>query len=147
MSPAENEMTVPLPELLSSVVGRRVVKVLKSDLSLNAGSVLVLDNDVRLELYESDYDCCGHAQGDWVIEPDRLEAIITDFKYELKADRESNGDGHVSRATITLLHNQNPVALAECSATDGNGGYYFSILSLRVSLPGADTRTAVVVEA
>lgn len=31
---------------------------------------------------------------------------------------------------VTIYHNQNPIALAECEADDGNGGYYYSVGSL-----------------
>ncbi|MEB3521030.1 hypothetical protein SM122_10775 [Streptococcus sp. S2(2023)] len=32
--------------------------------------------------------------------------------------------------TVTIYHNQNPIALAECEADDGNGGFYYSVGSL-----------------
>jgi len=67
-----------------------------------------------------------------------LDAIITDLKYEVDFDTENYGDGCESTAKITILHNQNPVALADCSANDGNGGYYFSVLSLSIETPGLD---------
>lgn len=35
-----------------------------------------------------------------------------------------------STNTVTIYHNQNPIALAECEANDGNAGYYYSVASL-----------------
>jgi hypothetical protein len=116
------------PLLRERLEGHRITKV--SD----DGELLVLDDGTRLRLYESDADCCAHAHGRWVVQPDKLDAMIT--KVEVKPDLENSGDdgdGTTNYVSIVLLHNQNPVALAECSANDGNGGYYYSILSLEVS--------------
>lgn len=98
------------------------------------GTLLVLDDGTRLHLYMSESDCCASAHGQWVVEPDRLDAMIT--KVEVKPDMErsgDDGDGTTNYISIVLLHNQNPVALADCYANDGNGGYYYSCLSLDIS--------------
>ena len=34
------------------------------------------------------------------------------------------------RNTVTIYHNQNPIAIADCEADAGNGGYYYSVCSL-----------------
>lgn len=34
-----------------------------------------------------------------------------------------------------VITNQNPIALAECEANDGNGGFYYSVGSLIIRLP------------
>ena len=126
---------VDLTQIKSRIGGRRVVSV--SD----TGDVLHLDDGTALELYMSDRDCCAEAQGTWVISADHLDAIITDVRHEYDRDRSGWDDGKytwTNYATITILHNQNPVALAECKADGGNGSYYFSILSLRVKLPSGE---------
>ena len=41
--------------------------------------------------------------------------------------------GTTKKIYITIFHNQNEVAQAECHADDGNEGYYFSVLSVRVT--------------
>lgn len=106
-------------------------KVIKAD-----EDTLTLDNGVTLELYQSAQDCCAYASGYWEItNPDNLEAGITDITYEHDAEEHSD-ESHTNTLTITLLHNQNPVAQAHCEANDGNGGYYFSVLSLRVRIKG-----------
>lgn len=56
--------------------------------------------------------------------------MITDVKF--KATKECF-DGTIKKIYITIFHNQNEVAQAECHADDGNGGYYYSVLSVRVT--------------
>lgn len=131
-----------LASIRERIEGKRVVST-ESD-----GQNLILDDGTVLSLYESDSDCCASAHGQWVIQPDSLDAIITDVKLDLVAEREyDGGDGSTSYAKITILHNQNPVALADCSANNGNGGYYFSVLSLSVGVPGSDAICTEVVSA
>lgn len=113
--------------LKHTLVGKSVTAVHESK--------LILDDDTMLYLYMSDSDCCASAGGTWVTNPENLECIITDVKFNQTKDREGNGDGAESEATITLLHNQNPIAQADCYANDGNGGYYFSVLSLSIETP------------
>ena len=116
------------PVLRERLEGHRIKSVSED------GSLLTLDDGTRLYLYESESDCCASAHGTWVLQPDRLDAMIT--KVEVKPDMEKSGDdgdGTTNYLSIVLLHNQNPVALAECYANDGNGGYYYSVLSLDIS--------------
>ena len=121
------------------IVGKRVISV--------EGSRLLLDDGTVLSLYMSDGDCCAYANGAWLINPDKLEAVITHADFKLLEDREFNGDGSTSHAQITILHNQNPLALADCYADDGNGGYYFSVLSLNVIVPDVERFDIEVVSA
>lgn len=55
--------------------------------------------------------------------------MITDVKF--KATKEYF-DGTIKKIYITIFHNQNEVAQAECHADNGNG-YYYSTLSVRVT--------------
>lgn len=120
------------------IEGKRVVEA--------SDTTLLLDDGTMLSLYCSDSDCCANAAGSWVIQPDSLEAIITDVKVTPDEERSGHdGDGTTNYATIAILHNQNPIVLADCYANDGNGGYYFSVLSLRVVVPGADDSVDVKV--
>lgn len=119
--------------LRERIEGKRVVSV-EGD-----GAKLVLDDGTALWLYMSDSDCCASAHGEWVIQSDLLEAIITDVQVVPDDERSGdNGDGTTNYARVAILHNQNPIALADCYANDGNGGYYFSVLSLNVVVPGAE---------
>ena len=56
--------------------------------------------------------------------------MITDVKFKATKER---FDGTIKKIYITIFHNQNEVAQAECHADDGNGGYYYSVLSVRVT--------------
>lgn len=129
----EVESAPDLSSIRERIEGKRVVAV-EAD-----GAKLVLDDGTVLHLYMSDSDCCATAEGKWwVIRPDALQAIITDVRVTPDMERSGyDGDGNTNYATVSILHNQNPIALADCYANDGNGGYYFSVLSLNVVVPGA----------
>lgn len=120
------------------IEGKRVVSADKN--------TLTLDDGMTLRLYMSESDCCASANGAWITHPETLEAIITDVKVEVTKDHEYDGDGHTTEAVITILHNQNPVAQADCYANDGNGGYYFSTLSLSIQTPTEDVIDLRVIE-
>lgn len=124
-------------ELRERVVGKRVATVSED------ASALFLDDGTTLLLYMSDSDCCAYAYGDWVIEPDRLDAIITNVTISVP-EFTDDCDGGYCTAKITILHNQNPVALADCYANNGNGGYYYSVLSLVVASPLTETLDAAI---
>lgn len=99
---------------------------------------LVLDNGTVLELYESDHDCCAAAWAEFkVLDAENLHAGITDVEF---FDEEYNaGYGEYGTVMkITILHNQNPIVRGVCTADAGNGGYYFSTLSLRVEVNGEE---------
>lgn len=119
-----------LSNIRERIEGKRVVSVEAG------GEKLVLDDGTVLWLYMSDSDCCAYASGKWVINADSLEAIITDVKIDVIEDTSDYCGDVENSAKITILHNQNPVALADCSA--GHNGYYFSVLSLNVLVPGAE---------
>jgi hypothetical protein len=122
------------------IIGKRVTRV-------DHRGDLILDDGTNLRLYMSDSDCCARAYGDWVVEPSQLDAIITDLKYDAEFDIKDDDyyGGSESTAQITILHNQNPVALADCRADAGNGGYYYSVLSLNIQTPGLDDLDTEVV--
>lgn len=122
---SQTELAATLREYLTG----RHIKTVNQD-----GTKLTLDDGHVLTLYMSDQDCCASAHGAWVLKPDALDAVITDVNVVFDEARSGDdGDGTTNYVTITILHNQNPVALADCSANDGNGGYYFSVLSLQIS--------------
>ena len=63
-----------LASVRERIEGKRVVSV------ESGGEKLVLNDGTVLWLYMSESDCCASANGEWVIQPDSLEAIITDVK-------------------------------------------------------------------
>ena len=124
--------------LTKYLVGRRITTA--------TDDTLTLDDGTTLELYESDRDCCAGAFGDWeILDPDRLEAAITSVKYEDFAYHD--GDTHVTKCQITIFHNQNLIALGDGYADAGNGGYYFSVLSLAVTVGGTTVHDERIISA
>lgn len=105
--------------------GRRVEKVV--------GDTLILDNGVKLTMFESENACCASAYGDWEILEEAHEMGITDVEVDYSEDEYY--DKHLN---ITILHDNNPVVKGHGVADAGNSGYYFSTLSLLVEIPNQD---------
>lgn len=128
-----------IKEILTKyLVGRRIAAA--------DDDTLTLDDGTTLRLYESDYDCCAGASGEWeILDLDRLEAAITHVEYE--EDDYDDGDTWVATCRIAILHNQNPIALGEGFADAGNGGYYFSVLSLEIAVDGTTVYDEKVISA
>ena len=113
--------------LTKYLVGRRITAA--------DNDLLTLDDGTTLRLYESEQDCCAGASGEWMIlDPDRLEAAITHVEYEDVAYDDDYT--RFAKCLITILHNQNPIALGDGYADAGNDGYYFSTLSLEITVDG-----------
>ena len=122
--------------LTKYLVGRRITTA--------DNDTLTLDDGTTLRLYESEQDCCAGAYGKWrILDPDRLEAAITHVEYDDAAYADS--DTRVAGCRITILHNQNPIALGNGSANAGNGGYYFAVLSLEVTVDGTTVHDEEVI--
>lgn len=108
-----------LEELKELLLLKRIVKWDKDFLLLEDGT------KVTIEMSES--ECCAYAGGEF--KNVKLDAVITDVKIG-EPTKFDNGDGTTCENTVTIYHNQNPIALAECEANDGNGGYYYSVASI-----------------
>ena len=98
-----------------------------------SGNTIVLDNGLKVSVEETDQDCCAHAYCEFrdVV----LDAAITnvsDIKYEPWEDDDTYG----CSAAMTIMHNQNIICKALADADAGNGGYYYSIASFVVKIPG-----------
>ena len=98
---SKDERYGSLEELKELLLYKRIVKWDKDHLELEDGT------KVTIEMSES--DCCASAGGEF---------------------KNVTLDGTTCENTVTIYHNQNPIALAECEADDGNGGYYYSVGSL-----------------
>lgn len=117
----ENARYGSLEELKELLLYKRIVKWDKD--------FLLLEDGTRVTIEMSESDCCACAGGEF--KDVKLDAIITDIKIgEQVTTEESDSGESESKNTVTIYHNQNPIALAECEADDGNGGYYYSIGSL-----------------
>lgn len=95
---------------------------------VNNEDTLFLKDGTKVKFYMSDNDCCALAYGGWKL-LENFEGVITDVKF--KATEEYCGRT-VKKLFITIYHNQNEVAQAECYSDNGNDGYYFSVLSVCV---------------
>ncbi len=89
---------------------------------------LLLENGVKVTIEMSENDCCACAGGEF--QNVTLDAVITDIKIGEQAREKDDLGTTTSTNTVTIYHNQNPIALAECEADDGNGGFYYSVGSL-----------------
>ena len=124
--------------LTKHLVGRRIATA--------DNDTLTLDDGTTLELYESEQDCCAGASGKWeILDPDRLEAAITSVEYE--EDDYDDDYTRVAKCKITIFHNQNPIALGDGYADAGNDGYYYSVLSLEITVDGTEVYDEEVISA
>lgn len=96
---------------------------------VNNEDTLFLKDGTIVKFYMSDNDCCALAYGNWKL-LENFEGVITDVKF--KATEEYCGRT-VKKLFITIYHNQNEVAQAECYSDNGNDGYYYSVLSVVVT--------------
>ena len=109
-----------LEELKELLLYKRIVKWDKDFLLLEDGT------KVTIEMSES--DCCASAGGEF--QDVKLDAVITDIEIGERTTEETDWGETTSTNRVTIYHNQNPIALSECEANYGNGGYYFSVASL-----------------
>ena len=93
---------------------------------------IILEDGTKVEVYCSEQDCCAYASGNF--KNVELDAVITDVDYKVIKDREWDeyDDTIVSEAVLTLFHNQNVIAQNMVEADAGNGGYYYSVASLKI---------------
>lgn len=106
-------------DLKEALLYKRIVKWNKNQLVLEDGTIVTLET--------SEQDCCASAYG--TFSNVKLDAVITDVIVG-EQERIPDDDTIVSHNTITIFHNQNPIAQAEMTADAGNGGYYYSIGSM-----------------
>lgn len=110
-----------IEELKEFLLYKRIVEWTPDYLKLEDGTKITLD------LSES--DCCAHAGGEF--SDVKLDAVITnlDISEVIKGDDEY---GYIeNKSTVTLFHNQNPIAQADMEA--GHNGYYYSVGSLVIN--------------
>lgn len=106
-------------ELLEKLLFKRIVEWDEDKLVLSDGLV------VTIEMSES--DCCAFAGGQF--KDVKLDAIITNVELGEETSY-YNGDYTTYSNTLTFFHNMNPIAVADMTADDGNGGYYYSVGSV-----------------
>lgn len=89
---------------------------------------LLLEDGTKITIEMSESDCCASAGGEF--QNVSLDAVITNVEIGEQTKEEDDWGETTSTNTVTIYHNQNPIALAELEANDGNGGYYYSVGSL-----------------
>lgn len=98
---------------------------------------ITLEDGTTLQVECLDWDCCAGGSGKW--SNVKLDAVITDIKLEdVKENVERYDFGGVETCTtakIMIYHNQNIIAQNEMFTDNGNGGYYYSVTGLLVTLP------------
>ncbi|WP_088815463.1 MULTISPECIES: hypothetical protein [Listeria] len=94
---------------------------------------LILEDGTKITVVCSEWDCCACADGEFTNV--KLDAAITDISEpRFTGSYTSLLSGTTTNcATVTIYHNNNVVANAECWADNGNGGYYYSVCSLLVN--------------
>lgn len=98
------------------------------------GKQITLEDGHKIAFECTEWDCCADALGSW--ESVSFDGMITDVqladekqvvdcegKYFLQTHRE---------AKLVLFHNQNEVSIANLEADNGNGDYYYSVLSVTI---------------
>lgn len=105
-------------ELKEKLLYKRIIEWDKNKLTLDDGTILKIE--------ETEQDCCASAYGEFkdVV----LDAVITNVSKPVITNV-PDYDTVVNTAIVTIYHNQNPIAIADCRADAGNGGYYYSICS------------------
>jgi len=116
-------------KLRSALVGRIITRVKNGP---RDSSRLILDDGTIVEFYESEQDCCAYAWSE-INDTKTPTAIITDLKITNEKHHTNTKYGGESSATLTILAENQSVANVVCGADDGNGGYYFSVLSVRIT--------------
>jgi hypothetical protein len=111
-----------LNDLNKHLLYKRIVKWNENKLVLDDGTIVTLE--------ESEQDCCASASGKF--SNVELDAVITNVEVGEQVNIPDD-DTTINEVTVTLFHNQNPIALAEMTADAGNGGYYYSIGSFVVN--------------
>lgn len=95
---------------------------------------IVLEDGTTITLECTEWDCCAGAYGEFkpLSERPPLDAMITDIV--IGEEREiPDEDTIVNSVELKIFHNQNIICEAEMTADAGNGGYYYSVGSLRVN--------------
>lgn len=111
-----------LEDLNGHLLYKRIVKWDEGRLELNDGTV------ITLEMSES--DCCAYAGGKF--SNVKLDAVITNVDVGEMINIPDD-DTKINEVTVTLFHNQNPIAQADMTADAGNGGFYYSVGSFVVN--------------
>lgn len=117
-----DEQKKTLAKLKEVILYKRIVET--------DGKQITLEDGQKIHFECTEWDCCATAFGEW--ETVDFEGVITDIQLiEEKQIKDDFEQSH-REAQLVLLHNQNSVSKANLHADNGNGDYYFSVLSLLI---------------
>lgn len=92
---------------------------------------LILSDGTKIDFECSDYDCCARAGGEW--KEFTVDGVITDIELlNIKVNDDGYDQTNVT-AKLVLFHNKNEIANANLYADNGNGDYYYSVLSVYIN--------------
>ncbi|MDY4511812.1 hypothetical protein [Streptococcus hyovaginalis] len=106
-----------LEELKELLLYKRIVKWGKGFLELEDGTKVTIEMSER--------GCCAWAGGEF--QDVQLDAVITNVEIGEQIEIPDHC-GVCFENKVTIFHNQNPVAIANCEAV--HNGYYYSVGSL-----------------
>ncbi|MBC2164640.1 DUF7448 domain-containing protein [Listeria booriae] len=109
-------------ELKAQLLYKRIIEWTEDKLVLEDGTVITIEC--------SEQDCCAWAEGKF--KDVKLDAVITEVS-DPQVYEEDSSEEHTNKGTVTIYHNNNPIAIADCNANDGNNGCYYSICSLVIN--------------
>lgn len=103
------------------------------------GDCLILEDRTEVYFECTEQNCCAGVNGEW--KNVNVDAVITDVKLENQENHSDTEDYYepYNKAELVIYHNQNPVAQADLYADVGNGGYYYSVLSVFVNQENINT--------
>src|SRR5574344_1127472 len=90
---------------------------------------LKLEDGTKITLNLSESDCCAYADGKF--SDVELDAVITNLDISEVIEGDDEYGDIENKSTVTLFHNQNPIAQADMEA--GHNGYYYSVGSLVIN--------------
>lgn len=93
-------------------------------------NTLTLEDGLVLSIVEAEQDCCAYAYG--TFKDVKLDAVITNISNP-KIENVPNEYTTINTAIVTIYHNQNPIAIADCNADAGNNGYYYSVCAFKIN--------------
>lgn len=94
------------------------------------GKRITLEDGKQIAFECTEQDCCAFASGSW--ENVSFDGMITDVTLIDEKQVVDNDYETHREATLVLFHNQNEVSKANLEADNGNGDYYYSILSVMI---------------
>ena len=122
--PVEDVRYIKEEDMKELLLYKRITSITEDKITLEDGL------EVAIELTEA--DCCAGGGGYFKFNDVPLDAVITKVDVGEQRLVEGHHEERLTENTITIYHNQNDVIEANANTDAGNGGYYYSVTSLRI---------------